>query len=184
MNLWEKAKQFEQEKSDEMEYGDMTPKEIAEAIFKEMPKEAKELGISLDKNSDCITIFEILATITLEGLNIMAKYKLDEFDFNMFTKKTITALNPWMQSIQFNIICTEHKKENIEEYSDNYCRVLIKNKETIPIFAIKKIDTPYHFIINGSNYDENMSKNNFEDVSMVFYNNNKVYRISYEFIRI
>ncbi len=181
MNLWEEAEKAAQNEDVES-YGDLTPKEIAEAIFHEMPKDARSLGIQLDSNiADNLMIFEILATITLEGLDILSEHNLHNFDFENFSENSINALNPWIRSLQFNIICTVHEKDNFEEYDDYYCKVFIRNPSTQTIFTIKGISEPYHFIINGSNYEANKNKKNLKDLSMVFFNNNKIYKISYDY---
>ena len=160
----------------------LTPEEIAEKLFTQGAKNPNTCQFCCDENEmDIITIFEILITILLEGLNILSG-GLDKFDYTQFSEHNILSLNPWFHSIGFKIRAYVYSSKDKDYDNNYYCRVMTKSLATKNIFFIKNIQKNYHFFINGSAYKENQNKQNIKDITCIFVNpyNNNTYEISFD----
>jgi len=161
---------------------DFSPEMIAHEIFTKDPKDpCSHQILAYQDGADLTYIYEILITILVEGLNILTG-GLREADLSDFTKSHITALNPWFQSLGFNINVEAYDETDKENYKEYYCRTLINNKLHETLFLMKNMpNKTYHFFLNGSFLDQNKSKTELKDIYGIFAANGFVYRISFEF---
>jgi hypothetical protein len=161
-----------------------TPEQIAEALFSQYPKDPNSFQILArpDSNTDDMTyIFEILVTILLEGLNYMTTNGLDNIEIDDFSEDYIEALKPWFNSICFNLSVEVYDEDRMYKCKKYYCKTVVKNKENMQYFHDNNIKKNYHFLLNAK-YDEyNKSVKDLKDLYVVFVNNGKVYKISFDF---
>lgn len=164
---------------------EFTPESIADKLFSKEPGDpcsymilAYEPG---QTNTDASYYFEILITILLEGLDIFSG-GLSSANLNNFTDEHITILDPWFRSIGFSLVVQVCDKKDTHLYNNYYCKIRIRTPLYETLFAMKKVDKNYHFLLNGSNLEENKLKKYVEDLFGVFINDdNKVYKISFKF---
>lgn len=148
---------------DDLEF---TPEEIAEYLFTNQPGSPCSNQIiaslllnldhdidyqdnSLDQEIQTTDLFEILINILLKGLDILSG-GLDSYDMKNINPDMILNTNPWFNSLGFNVRVKVHEKINRDEYNDYYCRVIIRDELHKNYFEICKIDSNYHFFLNGS----------------------------------
>jgi len=159
-----------------------TPENIAKIIFSNEPcKPLTHQIITCDDVNDYFSVFEILLTILLEGLENLTG-GLDTIDLMQFSTNHLTHLNPWFHSFGFNI---NVNKENIDELHNNnnyYCKILIKTLGTRPIFINRNIQKNFHFLINPLYNNSNI--NQLSDIFGLFINNNDIYKISFDFFKL
>lgn len=163
-------------------YATHTPKQIAKNIFSKAAEEplSKQLFIS-EEGSDLSYIFEIMLTILVEGLDIFTK-GLNVYDLSSFSEENITMLNPWMNSMGFKVKAQCVEEEYTEEYSKYYCRVILNKDEYKELFVINEVENvTYHFLLNGTFLDENKKQQDLDKLFAIFINNEKVYKISFNF---
>jgi lysophospholipase L1-like esterase len=161
----------------------VTPEEIAGALFSEDPKDPNSFQILArpDTNTKDMTyIFEILITIMVEGLEYLAG-DLSKFEMNDFSEDYIETLNPWFNSICFNINVDVLNQSNMYKCKKYYCRTIIKNEETVSIFQKNNISKNYHFLLNEKYVELNKSLINLKDLYTIFINGDDIYKISFDF---
>lgn len=160
---------------------DFSPEMIAQAIFTKDPKNpCSHQILALQEGTDLTYIFEILVTILLEGLNILTG-DLKEADLSNFSVSFISSLNPWFNSLGFNINVRIENETEKELYQEYYCRTVINNELNETLFIIKNIqDKSYHFLLNGQYLDQNKAKTNLKDIFGIFNVNDDVYCITFD----
>lgn len=166
------------------ELEDYTPEAIAHTLFSSDPKPPCSCQIiSQEEATDLTYIFEILMTIFIEGLEILAG-DLSKANLDNLTEEHVSALNPWFESLGFNINVNTHPRHLHEAYKGYYCKIMIKDKQQEALFNFKNIDKNYHFFINGDYLEENKLKGNIEDLHAIFIVNDTVFRLNYDFYQI
>ena len=126
-------------------------------------------------------IFEIGLVILLEGFKILIG-DLENINLDNFSISHIKNLNPWFNSLGFDIIVSENNindKENLKNY---YCNILLNRKNTKYIFQKNKINNNYHFFINEIYFKGN-SFNKLSDIFAIFIVNTTIYKISFDFTK-
>jgi hypothetical protein len=106
--------------------------------------------------------FEILLNIYMEGITrismlnkILNNVEIDNFnydDINVYNinLESLNYLNPWFNSLGFKLDIKEFEEKQFN-IKNHYCRIILKsNPHDHTYFIYKKIDLPYHFLINGS----------------------------------
>ena len=160
----------------------MSPKDIATHIFNEEPKKPYSYQIiSAEEQNDITFIFEIGLVILLEGFKILIG-DLENINLDNFSISHIKNLNPWFNSLGFDIIVSENNindKENLKNY---YCNILLNRKNTKYIFQKNKINNNYHFFINEIYFKGN-SFNKLSDIFAIFIVNTTIYKISFDFTK-
>jgi hypothetical protein len=160
---------------------DRTPEEIAEIIFTHEPKSQNSHQIlALQQGADLTYVFEILLQILLNGMEVLTN-GIDTIDLTHFTIDHIKCLNPWFRSLGFNIIVTHYNLCDQDEYKEYYCKIILKNFGTAPMFIAKGIEKNFHFLLNGLYYELNKNKTNLEDLYAVLKNNQDIYKIYFNF---
>lgn len=160
-----------------------TPEKMAEILFSQLPKDP--LSICLlpytdNPPSDELAFnFEILLTIYMEG--IIDVYRLVEMlgsntvierdtNENIYNRKinisdincdVLEILKPWFLSFGYILNITEYDdyKGVLDDFNlkNYYCKVILRDKpEDYGVFYHKKINRPYHFLMNGSYDNENI----------------------------
>lgn len=160
-----------------------TPESIANELFECDPKLPKSCQLLLD-DASYETIFEILLTILLEGLDKIAG-GLKLFDISQLTCPLIEELNPWFHSIGFKMYAIELGPDEIPD--NHYCSIKINNDPYDMYFELNKIDKSYRFVLNGlydsvkklnevfAIYKRTNNTSNKNDIS------NKIYMIYFDF---
>ena len=160
----------------------MSPQDIATHIFNDDPKKPYSYQIiSAEEQNDITFIFEIGLVILLEGFNILTG-NLENINLDNFNIHHIKNLNPWFNSLGFDIIVSANNikdKENLKKY---YCNILLNREDTKYIFQKNKINNNYHFFINEMYFKGN-SFNKLSDIFAIFIVNNIIYKISFDFAK-
>lgn len=164
------------------ELDDFTPEAIAEALFYQEPKDALTCRLVASENEvDSVYLFELLITILMEGIDIRMD-DLSNVDLSGLSIEHITGLNPWFYSLGFSVhVDLLDKNDDVGEYEEYYCKVMVKTKLNEVIFEHHNIDKNYHFFINGTYLNENQNKNDLRELYAVFINNDDVFKISFDF---
>jgi hypothetical protein len=162
---------------------DYSPKQIATTLFTQDAKDPCSFQIlAYQDGSDITYIFEILCSILMEGLDLLTN-DLSTVDLTNFNGQFITSLNPWFNSMGFNIHVDELDIHNINKYNEYYCKIIIRTLGTLPIFVSKQIKENYHFTSDIDHVNLNKNKTNIKDIYTVFFNENKVYKIWFDFYK-
>ena len=160
---------------------DYTPEEIGKEIFTKEPMAPCSCQmISESQCTDTTFIFEILLIILMEGLESLTG-DLSKADLHLMTVDHLTMLNPWFQSLGFDINVDVYSKGDTGSYEDYYCKIITRDKLYDIVFETKHINKNYHFFLNGDCLEENRKKSNLNDLHAVFINNDQVYRIEFKF---
>jgi len=165
---------------------EMTPENIAEILFSKMPDNpfTKQLLFDIPENDENsgTYIYEILLTILLEGImkfnNNLENTNLDDVQLSH-----IEALNPWFNSLRFNLKINELNKleENEEEYKYYYSKIILKKMpEYEMLFEINHIDKNYTFFLNPLYIGEPYPFINFNEIYSVIFLGNRIFKISFE----
>lgn len=166
---------------DPEELENFTPENIAKFLFTKEPKLPCSCQIIAEQNlSDLPYIFEILLIIFLEGLEILTG-DLSQTNLENFTEEHITILNPWFQSLGFNIKVKSTDFKNKELFKGYYCKTIIKDKLQKIYFELKQINKNYHFFLNGDYLEENKKKKNLNELFTVFISGKEIFKISFDF---
>lgn len=165
----------------------LSPEDIAQNLFTNEPKEPCSCSIVTEEeaSSDLTWWFEILVIILLEGLNIFAD--LSAINVDDITVEHIENLNPWFKSIGFKLKVDSYDINDLYDkqfYGKYYCKVILRDKLHETFFIIKNIDKNYHFILNGTNLDENRAKKIFNELYLIFQNNKLTFKISFDFYKV
>lgn len=166
---------------DELE--DYSPENIAAALFNQEPKDPLTCRLVAESDIvDSVWLFELLITIFMEGMEIIIG-DLSIADLKNLSMQHIIALNPWFHSLGFNIsVDIWNKGEDLEEYKDYYCKIIVKDKINEIIFEHKNVDKNYHFLLNGPCLKANKEKTNVKDLYAILINNdNTVFKINFQF---
>lgn len=166
---------------------DFSPERVAQDLFIYDPKLPLSYQIVAESKvtEDLTYLFEILIIIFLEGILILTD-DLTNIDLNCLTKEHLTSLNPWFYSLGFKINVNSYFFDD-EEYKKYYCKILIKDGLQKNFFLMKNINKKYHFIINGTNLQENKEKKYLKDIYGIFENDNNnnnkgmIFKISFDF---
>jgi hypothetical protein len=160
----------------------MSPKDIAIRIFTNEPQKPYTYQIIASDTQDDITfIFEIGLVILLEGFNILIG-DLNNADLTNFSISHIKNLNPWFNSLGFDINVSEHNVNDKDSLNKYYCNILINRENTKYIFEKNNIKRNYHFFINEL-YFKNHSFNKLSDIYAIFFINNAFFKISFDFTK-
>jgi hypothetical protein len=177
----------DEDQNQEEEYEDLngySPERIAQAIFSKKPEPPLTQQLMLDPTQadiDPSYIVEILMTVLLEGLDIFTG-GLKEADLSNFNSQLITAMNPWFNSLGFNIKVATVDQEDKDLYEEFYCRAVLNRGSTQALFTINNVeDRSYHFLLNGTYLEMNRAKTNVSDLYGVFTEQDKAYLISFDF---
>jgi hypothetical protein len=173
---------MEEEYLDKVNYLTMSPEQIATELFSKDPDDecSKQIFGENKDNNNASYIFEIAATIFMEGVGIVLG-GLNNLDINLLTPEYLLALNPWFHSIGFKIHIDVVNKNNKTSYEDYYCKIIIKNHEYGPFFDIKKILKDYHFLCNQK-YKDGCFIKHFKNIYAIFVKYDQVYKISFNLI--
>lgn len=157
-----------------------TPEEIAHTLFIKDPEIPNSQRIISDdsENYDIINVFEILLQILFEGFNILTN-GFDDTDINNITYEHILSLNPWMNSLGFNLNVETFDKNQTYLYNKYYCRALIKtmNDNIKNEFNKRNIQKNYHFFINKYYCDNNIDDRELDELYAIIETNNCVFKI-------
>lgn len=162
----------------------LSPKEIALVLFSEEPEKPYTYQIiSDDEGDDAPYIFEILVTVLMEAFEVLLG-SLKNTNFSDFTVDHVLNLNPWFNSIGFEVKIKEYSQDKCP--TNHYCKVVVRNNESEHIFSQKNIDETlnYHFLINPIVYNENKNKTKkLDELSLLFSACDKIFLISFDFCR-
>ena len=166
------------------ELNDMTPENIAEILFSEMPNNLPptQLLINIPENDDNDSTYthEILLTILMEGI-MKFNNNLHDTQLNDVQLIHIEALNPWFNNIKINLRVSELNNEDDEKYKYYYSKIILKKMpEYEMLFKIKQIDKHYTFFLNPLYIREPYPFVNLNEVYSVIFLNNKIFKIQFE----
>lgn len=159
---------------------DSTPEQIAYQIFTKEPADPCSITIIGDQVNDITYIFEILLTIFMEGFDILTG-GLNQADLSHFTKEHIEGLNPWFNSLGFQIRGAEFEEKSEKElYKDYYCKIMIKTKLHETFFIMKNVKKNYHFLLNGPYLEKNKTSQQLKNLKGVFIHGDKAFSVSFD----
>lgn len=155
-----------------------TPKTIAHQLFNQAPCDPLSKGLELNSpDTSPQYAFEVLITILLEGLSILSN------EFTQIDKIQLAHIQsaiPYFLSMGLVLNVEEYHVDEVELYNKQYCRILLNRGVDEGYFLMKNIDELYHFLINGTHYDENESKTNVNELHAIFIENDTVFKISFD----
>jgi len=154
-----------------MNFYEVSPKEIAYKIFSEDYKDPNTYQIIADNNiNDIYYVFEVLLNVLVEGMDRLTG-GLDTIDINKITLDHFRRLNPWFNSIGFEL-----DVELYEDLDDYYCKIEFKNNSNETFFEYKDIKENFHFFLNAN---RNMDYKKLVDISAIYLSNNQNIKISF-----
>ena len=153
----------------------MNAVEIAEQLFK---NNLTNIKLITDDTLTSLQLFEILITICLEGFDMISD-DMTKFDYTQFEISYLTALNKWLNNIDFNINIDSFITSDKQLYNNFYCRIVINTPQNAHLFTERKIQhEKYHLFINPNTYHEyNKHEKQLEEFYAVFTCNNMTYKI-------
>lgn len=166
-----------------------SPEMVAQTLFTNEPKDPCSHQIVADpqdQTADLPYIFEILVTIFMEGFDILVG-GLEHVDIDNLTQDHIKALNPWFQSIGFNIYVdifdqSKNDDDNLKHmYEEYYCKIMIRTKLYENFFIMKNVYKNYHFLLNGPFLEVNKQRTNLDELYAIFLTSDKVFKVSFNF---
>jgi hypothetical protein len=165
---------------------EMTPEDIALLLFSKMPDDplTKQLLIDLPENdSNAHTyVHEILLTILLEGI-MKFNNNLENTNLDDVQLIHIEALNPWFNSLRFDLKITELEKTDEEEYKYYYSKIILKKMpEYEMLFEINHIEKNYTFFVNSLYIKDPLLNNNLDEIYSVIFLGNRVLKINFKLI--
>ncbi|CAH6421743.1 Hypothetical protein KVN_LOCUS429 [uncultured virus] len=164
---------------EEME--DFSPEKVAQSVFNFQPTNPCAYQIITTQDGQDITyVFEILITILMEGLDILTN-GLNNANLSNFNEEHISIMDPWFNSLGFNIFVTKFDEKDKELFKDYYCKIVIRTSYEETFFVMKQINKNYHFILNG-NFQQN--KKNLKELKCIFFINKNVYLINFDFYKL
>ena len=160
---------------------DHSPEQVAQALFQGAPKDpCSNVILSYQEGTDLTSIFEILVTILLEGLNIFSG-GIDEIELENFTSSHIIGVNPYFYSMGFKIFVEIGDEDDLNFYHEYHCRIILNNESHLKYFFVQNnINKNYHFLLNGYNLEKNQNKKYLNQIYAIFACNNKVYKIYFD----
>jgi len=162
---------------------DFSPEQIAHTLFNQNPKEPCSCQIgTFDPDANMTYIFEILLIILMEGFSVLTG-GLSDVNLDQLTEDHFSMMSPWFKSLGFDIRVTLYDIQEKELYGKYYCKTMVKSPTTSAFFDIRKIQKPYHFLLNGDCLNEYQSCTDLEKLHTVFIHGNNVFAISFKFIR-
>lgn len=167
------------EELDTNEFENLEPLMIATKLFSKEPSKASSYCIIADdENADAAFIFEIILTIFMEGVMILYD-NLTGIDLKNFTAEHLTALNPWLNSICFNLTIDTCERKDKDLYLDYYCKVILKcDPEWSNWFEHKNLNNSYYFLLNHI-YQQGCNKKNVNELYAVFINDTTVFKLQF-----
>lgn len=150
-----------------MEPREMTVKEMANELF----ENNNPTILVFDENEDLTYIFEVLLNISIEALLKISNVE----DYEHLDLTNIIILNRWLRKIGYNIKLKLDDYKNITNYSDRYCKIIIRtDKSNEEYFKILNIENMFHFLGNP-----NISKEfkYIEDIYAIIIQNEIIYKI-------
>lgn len=106
----------------------------------------------------------------------------DDYIVNDINSEILKINQEWLNSIGYFLHVNEYNDEYFDQndqQNEYYCKIILKNNpDDYGYFYIRKIEIPYHIIING-NYDNNKIQK-ISDIKCKLSVNKKVYLISFE----
>lgn len=160
------------------EFVGISPEELAQIIFNAEPKPIQSIGLLTEQsNSNLQDLFEMLITILLEGLETVAG-NLSTADLSKLTTEHLESLNPWIQSLGFNLHVAQYNfQTDLEHYKDYYCKILVRDKLYANYFNFKNIEKNYHFQLNGVVLEKVGELSNIEEFHTALILDNTVFKI-------
>ena len=141
----------------------------------------EKLKLFLDKNIEFDN--DLLNKLILNNL-------YDEINYKNINEEFLKLPEEWFKSIGFFISVLEEDYDYYLELSkdkeifknsifyNHYCKIVLKaNPQDESLFIYKKINKPYHFLINGE--FQNNKINKIDDIHTILIINKKVYKISF-----
>ena len=154
-----------------------TPKNIAQMLFTMNYKDPDTYQIVADEDmNDVYCVFEVLLNILMEGFDILSG-GLDKINTSMINVEHFKGLDPWFQSIGFNIYTDLYEYEDKLEYDKNYCKILINDENNKSFFEFKQIKDNFHFFLNAK---RNEDLNTLIDIYAVYINGDNIIKISFD----
>lgn len=162
------------------------PYEIANLIFNDQPAEPKKFQLYCEMEdgdrTTKIDIFEIFMTIMMEGLFIKNNVTCETL--KMFNEETILSLQPYLNSLGYQVDVDVINKDDVELYSKFYCRIIMKCDPSWETYfdMHKELMKNYGFIF-GANSPKIKGENcNLDNLFAIFSHKNLVYKISFRCI--
>jgi hypothetical protein len=164
---------------DEMD--DFSPEAIAEYLFTQNPQPPNSCKIiTTQRDVDITFIFEILMTIFWEGIDILVD-GLDTIKLEDITKEVIVGLNPWINSIGFNMYVKIVDYSDQKSYEEYYCKILTKHMHST-WFSVKGIETNYTFNLNGNFLEVNRQKTNLSELFAILKIGSNALLLSFDYL--
>jgi hypothetical protein len=133
-------------------------------------------------DNDNTYVHEILLIILLEGI-MKFNYNLDNVNLDEVEIEHIRALNPWFNSIRFNLRVNEFEKieENIEEYKYYYSKIILKKMpEYEMLFKINHIDKNYTFFLNSLYIKDKYPSVNLNEIYSIICLGERILKIKFD----
>lgn len=172
------------------------PHEIAQIVFRKPyePPKSYQLFCESPNNTtiEYLDIFELFATIMMEGM--LVKYgNITSDTLKIFNENHILSLQPWFNSLGFNVGVQKINRDQIELYDKYYCKIILRNDPSWKMYFEmheQEITTDYHFILGGNSphiqrkYENNTSKEKctLDKLFAIFIANSFVYKITFNCI--
>jgi len=161
----------------------LTPKEIAETIFIDGMKDPCSFQF-LPHGGDSTHTFQILLHILMEGFDKLVG--LEDLDMECIKCEEIIKLRPGFLSMGFDLKVHEYDESDESDkelWNDYYCKIFINTGNYKLWFTINKhIKTQFHFITNGKYRDEDLLKENLNEIYSIIKANNKIISITFDYI--
>lgn len=161
----------------------LTPKEIAETIFTNGIKDPCSFQF-LPHGGDSTDTFQILLNILMEGFDKLIGLK--DLDMDHVTCGEIIKLRPGFLSMGFDLKVHEYDESDESDkelWNNYYCKIWIDTGDYKQWFKFnKRIIKPFHFIINSKYRDEDLLKENLNEIYAIIKANNKIISITFDYI--
>jgi hypothetical protein len=162
------------------------PVDIAEIIFTNPPSDKKNYQLYCESDIgdtiNSIDLFEIFLTITMEG--IFLKNTVDSNSIKLFNDTTITTLQPWLESLGFQVNVTSYDRLDTEPYDKYYCKIILRcDPAWSQYFELHDdITCDYHFIFGGNSPYIRGKTCTLDNLFAIFTNGCNVYKINFKCI--
>jgi hypothetical protein len=161
------------------------PNEIAKIVFSSEPSPPKTFDLccqEIHTQTEMIDIFEIFLTILLEG--ILMKYPITADSIKHLTPETITNLQPWLNSMGFNVDVAVVSQSDTELYEEYYCKVILREDPAWSTYfeLHENITEDYHFIFGGESPYFSNEECTLENLFSIFVFQNRIFKMSFSLI--
>lgn len=182
-----------------MNIKNMTPEDIADFLFYELPADPCTINIvPIDITHingsvcDATLLFEILITIYMEGITDAERlYKMIQLkqwfpkenkaidiDIENINCEILLLCEPWFKSFGFVIYVDVYENNDYIYDNSEYCKILLNQNDDKISFVSNNINKRYHFILQKNfEYSNDLSK-----IKAIFFGKNKIFTI--KFLRI